>query len=65
MAQKIIIRINKAKFPPTITTEVDGMQGQGCAAFSDELNQALRLETRAQRLKPEYQHVQQHIPQKR
>lgn len=62
---EIKIIINKKVFPPTITTEVDGMQGQGCAKFLDELQEAMRMETMRQTLKPEYKTVGQRLPLRR
>lgn len=61
----IKIIIDKRSFPPTIKTEVDGMQGQGCAKLLDELQEALRMETMRQTLKPEYKTVGQRLPMRR
>lgn len=61
----IKIIIEKGKFPPTIRTEVDGMKGEGCAKFLDELQEALRMETRHQTLKPEFKEVKQRLPLRR
>ena len=63
--QKAIFKINKAKFPPTIEIEVDGVVGASCTGVVDDLAKILHLETISQRLKPEYAHVQQRIPQRR
>jgi hypothetical protein len=61
----IKIIIDKSKFPPTLRTEVDGMKGEGCAKFLDELQEAMRMETRHQTLKPEFKTVGQRLPLKR
>jgi hypothetical protein len=61
----IRIMIDKSTFPPTITTEVDGMKGEGCTAFLDELQKILRMETKQQTLKPDYKTVGQKLPARR
>ena len=61
----IKIHIDKGTFPPTLRTEVDGMKGEGCAKFLDELQEALMLETRRQVLKPEFKTVGQKLPARR
>lgn len=61
----IKITIDKTKFPPSITTEVDGMKGEGCAHFLDQLQEALRMETMRQTLKPDFKTVGQRLPVRR
>lgn len=62
---EIIVRINKNK-PTEIKTEVEGMRGGGCATALDAFQQATRMTTREQTLKPEYRdEVQQRLPQGR
>lgn len=61
----IKIHIDKKTFPPTLRTEVDGMKGEGCAKFLDELQDALKLETKRQTLKPEFKDVKQRLPLRR
>ena len=61
----IKIIIDKKPFTPTLKTEVDGMKGEGCAKFLDELQDALRMETRHQTLKADYKTVGQKLPLRR
>jgi hypothetical protein len=61
----IKIIIDKRSFPPTITTEVDGMKGEGCTKLLDELQEVMRMETMRQTLKPEYKTVGQRLPLRR
>ena len=57
----IMIHIDKGVFPPKITTEVNGMKGEGCIKLLDELQEALRLETVKQKLKPEFKTAKQKL----
>lgn len=57
--------IDKTKFPPTLKIEVNGMQGEGCVAKVEEVQEILRMETLRTTLKPEFKTVGQRLPLKR
>lgn len=62
---EIKITIDGSDFPPKITAEVEGMQGHGCANWLDEVMRATGMQTKSQRLKPEFAKVTTGMQQKR
>lgn len=62
---EIILKISK-KDPTKISAEVEGMRGQGCQSALDAFQQATKLATRKQTIKPEFRdEVKQRIPHRR
>ena len=62
---EIIVKINK-KNPTIIKTEVEGMRGGGCSTALDAFQEATKMVTQTQELKPEFRdEAKQRIPNRR